>query len=122
MLSLASKLLNLAVHPKIAPETISEGLKFKIYLGEGPQTPLCDVLCALVLLLGRRIARAIAPSRFHCSKRSPPDQTKIASYGPGADTYLASSCFVHGVCLDNSLFRGPTSSHVSACMAKSFIY
>ena len=85
MLSLASKLLNLAVHHKIAPETISEGLKFKIFLGEGPQTPICNALHTLKLIApihSWRAARAIAQPRFHRSKPSPPDQTKIASYGP----------------------------------------
>ena len=52
MLSLASKLLNLAV---------SEGLKFKIFMGEGPQTHLCDALRVLAPLLGQRDVRAIAP-------------------------------------------------------------
>ena len=88
MLSLASKLLNLAVSSKIAPETISEGLKFKIFLGEGPQTGppyvtrFAHLLCALASVLDWRAARAIAPPRFHHSKQSPPDQTRIASYGP----------------------------------------
>ena len=64
MLSLASKLLNLAVSPKIAPEMISEGLIFKIFLGEGPQAPQSDVLRALPTLLGWRAACAM-PLRRH---------------------------------------------------------
>ena len=72
----------LQFHPKIAPETISEGLKFKIFLGEGPQT-----------LRFRRLLRFLVGglcAPCHCTttisslkyaKRSPPDQTNIASAG-----------------------------------------
>ena len=101
MLSLASKLLNLAVSSQdCTRKTISEGLNF---LGEGPQTPppppppppppRCDTLRTLAPLLSCRAARAIVQPRFHCSKHCPPDQTKIASYRPECQVLFARDCY-----------------------------
>ena len=71
MLSLASKLLNLAVSSQDCTRNDLRRSKFKIFLGEGPRPPLCDVLRALAASrtgFGSRAARAIALPRFHHSK------------------------------------------------------
>ena len=52
MLSLAGKLLNLAVSSQ-------DCTRNDLSLGEGPQAPLSDALCALPTLLGWRAARAM---------------------------------------------------------------
>ena len=73
MLSLASKL---QFHPKIAPETISEGLKFK------PDPPMSRASRASYASRVNALCAPFRPHDFIAQKRSPPDQTKIASYGP----------------------------------------
>ena len=62
MLSLASKLLNLAVSSQDC--TRNDLRRSKIFLGEGHQTPLCDAFRALAKLLGWHAARAM-PLRPH---------------------------------------------------------
>ena len=51
-------------------------------------TRFARLLRALASLLDWRVQRTIAPPRFHRSKCSPPDQTKIASYGPAPTLYM----------------------------------
>ena len=80
MLSLASKLLNLAVSSQDCTRNDLRRSKIQNFPGGGPpDRPISDALHALAPLHGCRAPHAIAPP---CSKRSPPDQTKIASYGP----------------------------------------
>ena len=69
MLSLVSKLLNLAVSSQDCTRNDLRRSKIQNFPGGGPpDPPLCDALCALAPLLGRRAARAIAPPRFRRSK------------------------------------------------------
>ena len=64
---------------------ISEGLKFKIFLGgRAPRPPYVTRFAHLLRFL---VGALRTPLRYHdliAQKRSTPDQTKIASYGPVA--------------------------------------
>ena len=87
MLSLVSKLLNLAVSSQDCTRNNLRRSKIQNFPGGGPpEPPLCDALCALAPLL--RVGALRAPLRrldFVAQKCSPPDQTKIASYGPAKE-------------------------------------
>ena len=107
MLSLASRLLNLAVSSQ---DCTRNDLR--------TQTPLCDALCTLTSLLGWH---AIAPPRFHRSKRSLPDQTKIASYGPVLYCGVHTSSLYCGV-LTPSLYCGVHTSSLYCGVHTSSLY
>ena len=69
MISLASKLLNLAVSSQDCTRNDLRRSKIQNFpWGEGPQTPLCDTFRALAPLLGQHAAHAIALPRSHRSK------------------------------------------------------
>ena len=105
----------LQFHPKIAPETISEGLKFKIFLGEGPLTPPGDALRALATLLGWRAAHAMPLCRhdfiaqickalsawpnYDCFLRACQREVRAAVYGHSmteSEDLPRKDCAMHG--------------------------
>ena len=85
MLSLVSKLLNLAVSSQDCTRNDLRRSKIQNFPGGGPPDPL--YVTRFARLLHFLVGALRAPLRrldFVAQKRSPPDQTKIASYGPGA--------------------------------------
>ena len=83
MLSLVSKLLNLAVSSQDCTRNDLRRSKIQNFPGGGPPDPL--YVTRFARLLHFLVGALRAPLRrldFVAQKRSPPDQTKIASYGP----------------------------------------
>ena len=94
MLGLASKLLNLAVSSQDCTRNDLRRSKIQNFLGGGPLDPPYETPFARFLRFSVGALRApchCAPtiSSLNYAKRSLPDQTKIASYGPGSSYMLS---------------------------------